>query len=200
MESSQSYLPELYKNYFIEATEEPSSSCSYKVKCKLSPCKNRVINKSMSISKGSTCNLRRHLSVKSLCHIFCNCSEDFAHLVIFLKGRHPNITLPVVNTSGNENNSNDNNTRRRRRENFNDVLVDYLIHDLEPFSKVESPAFKKLILEASKSPVAINVPSRPTVVLSINEKYNAMVENIKNMLSEQTSLCLTADCWSSRKR
>lgn len=55
-------LPNSYKQYFDELSEV-SNEKSYKVKCKLSPCKNSEKNKPFCVAKSSTCTLRRHLSV-----------------------------------------------------------------------------------------------------------------------------------------
>lgn len=65
MSANAKTLPSRYSDYFDEIleAEESASDKSYKIKCKLSPCKNKENNKSFSVSKYSTSNIRRHLSV-----------------------------------------------------------------------------------------------------------------------------------------
>uniref|UniRef100_A0A336MR45 CSON005780 protein n=1 Tax=Culicoides sonorensis TaxID=179676 RepID=A0A336MR45_CULSO len=172
MENSN--LPKAYKIFFAEASEENINEKSYKVKCILTPCKDNEEQKSFHVSKSSTCNLRRHLT-------------NF----------HPE---KLNQESSNSASSPGPSSRRKRGSDFDEALIDFIVEDLETFSKVERPSFKKLILEASKSPVPINISSRPTIMAKLQKRHQHMTETLKDILAKQTSLCLTADCWSSRRR
>lgn len=65
MSENRKHFPNTYKDYFEEIISDNSSSTSYKIKCKLSPCKDSAVNKLFAVSTNSTSNIRRHLRVNN---------------------------------------------------------------------------------------------------------------------------------------
>lgn len=92
--------------------------------------------------------------------------------------------------------------RKRRRKNasgdITEIVTDFVVNDLQPFSIVESPNFSKLVRSLVGSPVTL--PSRKTISKSVKQRFDIHKDRIKSLLATVVTICLTADCWSSHHR
>ena len=79
-----------------------------------------------------------------------------------------------------------------------DQLVrDFVIEDLQPFSVVEQPSFVRLItgLQPSKQ-----VLGRKALMTRIDELYQGMKSELVNHLKKPEWVATTTDCWTARNR
>lgn len=72
-----------------------------------------------------------------------------------------------------------------------------MIDDVQPFSLVEQPSFKKLIEGISGGKT---VMCGKTLVQRIEREFAAMKENFTVTLKKVTYVCTTADLWTAHNR
>lgn len=77
------------------------------------------------------------------------------------------------------------------------LIFDFVIDDVQSFSLVEQPSFKKLIEGISGSKT---VMCRKTLVQSIEREFAAMKETLTATLQKVTYVCTTADLWTAHNR
>lgn len=72
-----------------------------------------------------------------------------------------------------------------------------MIDDVQSFSLVEQPSFKKLIEGISGGKT---VMCRKTLVQRIEREFTAMKEILTATLQKATNVCKTADLWTAHNR
>ncbi len=77
------------------------------------------------------------------------------------------------------------------------LIFDFVIDDVQPFSLVEQPSFKKLIEGISGGKT---VMCRKTLVQRIEREFAAMRENLTATLKKVAYVCTTADLWTAHNR
>lgn len=76
------------------------------------------------------------------------------------------------------------------------VLVDFVVENNLAFNVTQSPSLQQLLERVSGRRIVI--PSRKKVMSTLDDEYSKMKVELKELLSEQKYICLTADVWSSR--
>lgn len=80
------------------------------------------------------------------------------------------------------------------------LITKYIVMGMRPQTTVEEPEFKALVAGLCKMNTEVVVMSRRTLGRRLNEMELQMIEKLKQVLSEQTFVCTTADIWSSNRR
>ncbi|KAK0065179.1 interferon-induced protein 44, partial [Biomphalaria pfeifferi] len=75
------------------------------------------------------------------------------------------------------------------QQHVNDLIMNFVIGDMQAFSVVESPEFIKLLtgLQPGKT-----VMTRKTITGNIEDEYKTMHDDLQQMLSLVTGVCKTA--------
>ncbi|XP_054089805.1 uncharacterized protein LOC128922640 [Zeugodacus cucurbitae] len=74
-----------------------------------------------------------------------------------------------------------------------EAIVKYIIMDNKPFSTVEGKGFLQMMKELVP---LFKVPSRETIKLRVDEKYEALSSIFKEYIRKCDSYCLTYDIWT----
>ncbi|XP_037930578.1 zinc finger BED domain-containing protein 4-like, partial [Teleopsis dalmanni] len=82
-----------------------------------------------------------------------------------------------------------------RQIKINNLILDVIVEDVQPFSIINDTGFRKLVLGLEPSYV---FPSRTTFsTIFLMEKYNKAKESILDILQEAKTISLTTDMWTS---
>lgn len=81
---------------------------------------------------------------------------------------------------------------------FDRLILDYVVEEVLSFSSVESKSFKKLALSGKSS--KLQVMTRKKLVDILVREFNILKDGQINEYSGIQYFCLTADLWSSRRR
>lgn len=77
------------------------------------------------------------------------------------------------------------------------VVINFVIQSLQPFTVLEQPAFNALVQELQPNS---RVMSRTTLRWKVEEGAQEMKRNIKHAMSSIEFIATTTDCWSARRR
>ncbi|KAK0049029.1 hypothetical protein Bpfe_021614 [Biomphalaria pfeifferi] len=80
------------------------------------------------------------------------------------------------------------------------LITKYIVMGMRPQTTVGEPEFKALVAGLCKMNTEVVVMSRRTLGRRLNEMELQMIEKLKQVLSEQTFVCTTADIWSSNRQ
>uniref|UniRef100_A0A9J8C1H8 BED-type domain-containing protein n=1 Tax=Cyprinus carpio carpio TaxID=630221 RepID=A0A9J8C1H8_CYPCA len=80
---------------------------------------------------------------------------------------------------------------------MNSLIFKFVVEDVQSFSVLEQPAFRKVIETLSGGK---RVMSRKTFVARFEAAYDRMKDDLKAKLDTVQSVCTTADLWSSHNR
>ncbi|XP_054745672.1 uncharacterized protein LOC129250054 [Anastrepha obliqua] len=83
----------------------------------------------------------------------------------------------------------------RRSKKLTEAIVNFIIMDNKPFYAVEGKAFLQLMKELVP---LYKVPSRETVKLRVDEKYEALSCAFKEYIRKSDTYCLTYDIWTEQ--
>ena len=78
------------------------------------------------------------------------------------------------------------------------LVTEYIVDDMLPLTRVESPAFKKLVDELSPHPVQL--PDRKTLSSHLEQSHELMMKKIKEILEGVDKVSTTADVWMAHHR
>ena len=70
-------------------------------------------------------------------------------------------------------------------------IAEYIINDMLPLSTVESPSFRKLIVEMISS--SVQLPNRKALAMHLDKAYESMISKIKGNLEAVCRVSTTAD-------
>lgn len=76
------------------------------------------------------------------------------------------------------------------------LLVDFVISNNLAFNVVQSPSLQQMLERVSGR--KITIPTSYKLMNSLDDEYTKMKEALKELLSKQKFVCLTADVWSAR--
>ncbi|KZR99149.1 Uncharacterized protein APZ42_005102, partial [Daphnia magna] len=76
-------------------------------------------------------------------------------------------------------------------------ILDYIVADARPLSTVDSPHFLKLI--GSLNP-RFQMFTRNSLAAMVVKEFNRYKDELMSMLCKVSTVCLTADAWSSQRR
>jgi hypothetical protein len=77
------------------------------------------------------------------------------------------------------------------------IMLDYIVADARPISTVDLPNFIKLIDSLNPK---FQKFSRNTLAAMIVKEFNRYKDELVSLLSKVSTVCLTADAWSSQRR
>jgi hypothetical protein len=80
---------------------------------------------------------------------------------------------------------------------LDDLILDYIIEDLQPFSATEKPSFKKLIQRLAPNRTLM---SRKTVMDRLSNRADAMKKQLIQTFQNVSYVATTTDCWSAHHR
>ena len=80
---------------------------------------------------------------------------------------------------------------------LDDMILDHIVEDLQPFSMTERPTFKKIILRLTPNR---NVICRKTVMSRLQQRAEAIKQRLTSLLQKASWVATTTDCWSAHHR
>uniref|UniRef100_A0A667YGW7 HAT C-terminal dimerisation domain-containing protein n=1 Tax=Myripristis murdjan TaxID=586833 RepID=A0A667YGW7_9TELE len=148
-----------------------------------------ALKKQVRTSASSTSNLKRHLELKHPSSVRKYLQVLDNHKKLSGKGKNTpcqpqttQVTLPAAFRG------------MISQQHVDKLIMDYIVGDLQPLSKVEKPSFIKLVTGLQPSR---RVPSRRQVQGLLNKEFSEVITNLKAELAEIDYVCTTADCWSA---
>lgn len=151
--------------------------------CKLCP---PALKKQVRTSMTSFSNLKRHVELKHSSSVKAYMQALQGHRG---KGKTPSqspqttqVTLPAAFRG------------IISQQQVDRLIINYIVGDLQPLSKVEKPSFIKLVTGLQPGR---HVPSRRQVQGLLNKEFIEVINNLKAELAELDFVCTTADCWSA---
>lgn len=83
------------------------------------------------------------------------------------------------------------------QQKVNDLIMNFVVGDMQAFSVVESPEFIQLVtgLQPSKT-----VLTRKAITACVEDKHSDMLKTLQNTLSGVIAVCTTADVWTCCNR
>ena len=182
------YLPDFehINEFFVlkEAIQQESGTVNFVLKCQKCLPKKKI--KSISYAKYS--NLRKHI-VGSHPSILSKYEAAKSSTL-------PSNTLPSKNlASGSKTEKPENFFARNVSKNdVKNAICDYIIERNEPFKIVRDKAFKKFVNRLQPN---TQIPSYQTVMKTIDEKFEKMMNSIKECLENVDYVAFSTDGWSS---
>ncbi|XP_060773195.1 uncharacterized protein LOC132883505 [Neoarius graeffei] len=146
--------------------------------------------KHLSSSKDSTSNLKKHLQRKHPRH-FNEEREDTVPPEMSDHGQEQEVSHPPFKQAKFGLGTSTSQSAVSR------LIFEFVIDDVQPFSLVEQPSFKKLIEGISGGKT---VMCRKTLVQRIEREFVAMKENLTATLKKVAHVCTTADLWTAHNR
>lgn len=84
---------------------------------------------------------------------------------------------------------------------FDEDIVNYIIHAMAPLRTVENHFFKTIFINSGVlEKNSLNLISRRSLGRRIETRFEQNIEDVKNTLEKVKYLCTTADVWSAKKR
>ncbi len=80
---------------------------------------------------------------------------------------------------------------------LDDIILDHIIEDLQPFSMTEKPSFRRLILRLAPNRTLI---CRKTIMSRLELRAEAMKQHLIEILHKVSWVSTTTDCWSAHHR
>nr|XP_033798231.1 uncharacterized protein LOC117359480 isoform X2 [Geotrypetes seraphini] len=157
------------------------------VKCKFCP----VNHKPLSTSRNSTSNLKKHMQVAhpaSLKHLESCKRPAESNKVASVPAKKQKLVQSAVNF---------NRIIKVTQTQVDNLIMNFVIEDMQAFSVVEQPAFVNLItgLQPGRSVMSQNI-----LVGCLEDKFGKMKETLSIHLSKANYVCTTADIWTSHNR
>ncbi|KAI2653110.1 hypothetical protein H4Q32_006481 [Labeo rohita] len=169
------------KEFFEKVSDDPGGK-NLTFLCKLCP---PGLKKQLRTSTTSTANLKRHIEIKHP-----------SNLLRSLKNQDTATACQnrSCSTTQNQITAYSNGSSVISQPQLDNLVLQYIVGDLQPLRKVENPAFINLIkgLQPSKK-----VTSRKKVQTLLNKKFEENICELKTKLSAIDAVCTTADCWSA---
>ena len=174
------------KNFYEKVTDDPGEK-NITFLCKLCP---PGFKKQVRTSTTSTSNLKRHIELKHPASLsrYVQVSKASKDTATASQNRPPTSQSPFTAYSSRS-------VVFISQPQLDNLVLQYIVGDLQPLSKVESPAFINLIkgLQPAKK-----VPSRKKVQTLLDKKFEENISELKTELSEVDVVCTTADCCYKR--
>uniref|UniRef100_A0A672HBW8 BED-type domain-containing protein n=1 Tax=Salarias fasciatus TaxID=181472 RepID=A0A672HBW8_SALFA len=172
---------------FYVQTEQDSDGKNLTFLCKLCP---PGLNKQVRTSATLSSNLKRHIELKHPSYLgkYLRLNDERKKS---LTKRGPPVSKPtqVKLTAFSEDPA-----TSFVSQQVDKLVMDYIVGDLQPLSKVEKRSFIKLVTGLQPSR---HVPSRKQAQTLLNNAFQLNFCDLKNKLPEVDVICMTADCWST---
>uniref|UniRef100_A0A8C5GLP8 HAT C-terminal dimerisation domain-containing protein n=1 Tax=Gouania willdenowi TaxID=441366 RepID=A0A8C5GLP8_GOUWI len=174
---------------FYVQTNEDSDGKNLTFLCKLCP---PGLNKQVRTSATSSSNLKRHIELKHPSYLakYLRLNDERKKSLTKRGPPPPSTPTQVKLTLFSKGPA----VSFVSQQQVDKLVLDYIVGDLQPLSKVEKPSFIKLVTGLQPSR---HVPSRKQVQKLLNNAFQENISDLKNELSEVDAVCTTADCWTA---
>uniref|UniRef100_A0A8C5E3I8 HAT C-terminal dimerisation domain-containing protein n=1 Tax=Gouania willdenowi TaxID=441366 RepID=A0A8C5E3I8_GOUWI len=174
---------------FYVQTNEDSDGKNLTFLCKLCP---PGLNKQVRTSATSSSNLKRHIELKHPSYLakYLRLNDERKKSLMKRGPPPPSTPTQVKLTLFSKGPA----VSFVSQQQVDKLVLDYIVGDLQPLSKVEKPSFIKLVTGLQPSR---HVPSRKQVQKLLNNAFQENISDLKNELSEVDAVCTTADCWTA---